>query len=171
MPTNIKRILLSLIFTAVLIPQSKAQNYKLHSVFLYSFARSIQWPESSSTGDFQITVLGKSPILEELKAMAETKKIGERTIKVNSATNASQIESCNIVFVSAESSKQLDGLLAQIGNKPIIVITEGKGLAEKGSAINFILKDGKLAFEINRKIIEKQNFKVSGDLMRLAILI
>jgi hypothetical protein len=44
-------------------------------------------------------------------------------------------------------------------------------MGAKGSNINFIVKDGKLAFELNQAAITKQNFKVSNELSRLAIMI
>ena len=54
----------------------------MHSVFIFSFTRYIQWPDAYNAGDFEIMVLGDSPIVEELKAMAQAKKVGDRTIKI-----------------------------------------------------------------------------------------
>jgi hypothetical protein len=51
------------------------------------------------------------------------------------------------------------------------VISETEGSGTKGSHINFIVKDGKLAFELNQMSINKQGLKVSIELTRLAILI
>ena len=74
-----KQILIKSILSSVIVFCSTnllAQNYQLHSVFLYSFTRYVQWPEESNTGDFDILVLGDSPILPELKKMADLKKVG-----------------------------------------------------------------------------------------------
>ena len=53
----------------------------------------------------------------------------------------------------------------------ILVVTEENGLGAKGSNINFIMREGKLAFELNQATLNKQNLKVSNELSRLAILI
>lgn len=62
---NMKKILLvSIILLGTQL--SFSQNYKLHSVYMYSFTRYILWPEAYNQGDFEILVLGDSPILDEL---------------------------------------------------------------------------------------------------------
>jgi len=97
--------------------------------------------------------------------------VGDRPIKVTKINSVSEIKKCNIIFVPSSKSSQLGDVLAKIGTQPILVITEEPGLTAKGSDINFVTKDGKLAFELNQAAISKQNLKVSNELTRLAILI
>jgi hypothetical protein len=149
-----------------------SQSHKYQSVFIYSFTRYVQWPEGYNQGDFEILVLGDCPILEELKAMATAKKVqGERNIKVTKINSPSEIRKCNMLYVPATKSNQLDGVIAKVNTQSILIITEEPGMGVKGSDINFIVKDGKLAFEINQAAVNKQNLKVSIELTRLAILI
>lgn len=150
---------------------SQAQNYKLHSVFIYSFTRYVIWPDTYSQGDFEILVMGDSPIIEELKGMAQAKKVGERTIKVTKISSPSEIRKCNMLFVPSGSSSQLNDVVTKVSNQSILIITEEPGLGLKGSDINFIQKDGKLAFELNQSAVNKQNLKIANELSRLAILI
>jgi hypothetical protein len=164
-----KMLLVSIILLSVQL--SFAQNYKLHSVYMYSFTRYILWPDVYNQGDFEIMVLGDSPILEELKAMAQAKKVGSRTIKVTKISNPADIRKCNMLFVPASKSGKIDDILLKVGTQSILVISEEAGLGAKGSNINFIVKDGKLVFELNQGTINKQNLKVSSELSRLAILI
>jgi hypothetical protein len=44
-------------------------------------------------------------------------------------------------------------------------------MATKGGDINFITKEGKLAFELNQASVNKKGLKVSTELTRLAVLI
>jgi len=149
-----------------------SQSHKFQSVFIYSFTKYVQWPEAYNQGDFEILVLGDCPILEELKAMAAAKKAqGDRTIKVTKINSPADIKKCNILYVPATKSGQLDGVLAKVNTQSILVITEEPGLGAKGSDINFIMKDGKLGFEINQAAVSKQSLKVSIELTRLAVLI
>lgn len=150
---------------------ANAQNYQLHSVFMYSFTRYIQWPAEVSEGDFEISVLGDSPILQELKTLAEKKKVGERAIRVTQANSLVQVKKCHILFVPESKSGQLGEILGKLGNSPTLVVTEQPGLGAKGSGINFIQKDGKLAFELNTGTLTKQKLKTAAELTRWAILI
>ncbi len=148
-----------------------AQNYKVHTVFMYSFTRYIQWPPDYSQGDFEILVLGDSPIVDELKEMAKTRKAGDRTIKVTKINATSDIRKCNMLFIPDSKSNQLGKVLSTVGSQSILVISESEGAGLQGSDINFVIKDGKLAFELNQAAVNKKNLKVSMELSRLAILL
>ena len=160
-----------LFFAAMSLGPAVAQNYKMHSVFIYSFTRYVQWPDAYNQGDFEIMVLGDSPIFDELKAMAQAKKVGDRPIKITKINEASEIRKCNILFLSTTKSALITEVMEKVNTQSILVVTEEPGHAQKGSDINFIVKDGKLAFELNQASVNKQGLKVSIELTRLAILI
>ena len=166
-----KRSSFLLFFAAMSLGPAVAQNYKMHSVFIYSFTRYVQWPDTYSQGDFEIMVLGDSPITEELKAMAQAKKVGDRAIKITRIKELSEIRKCNILFIPATKSAHIAEVMEKVNTQSILVVSEEPGLAQKGSDINFIIKDGKLAFELNQASVNKQGLKVSIELTRLAILI
>ena len=166
-----KRYLLIAIFSAFSFISGMAQSYKMHTVFIFSFTRYIQWPDAYSGGEFEILVLGDSPIVDELKAMAQVKKVGDRAIKVTKINNVSEIRKCNILFIPASKSPQIAEVLVKVTTQSILVVSEEQGLGAKGSNVNFVTKDGKLAFELNQGATTKQGLKVSNELSRLAILI
>lgn len=158
-------------FLTVCVFPVPAQSYKMHAVFIYSFTRYVIWPDDFNTGDFEILVLGDSPILDELKTMAQVKKVGDRTIKVTRIATVSDIRKCNMLFVPAGGMATIADVVTKINGRSILVVTEDTGAAQKGSNINFVTKDGKLAFELNQAALNKQGLKVSIELSRLAILI
>jgi len=162
--------LLALLLMLCVLP-AVAQNYKMHSVFVYSFTRYVIWPETYNSGDFEIMVLGESPIIDELKTMAQSKKVGDRTIKVTKIASPSEIKKCNMLFVSAGKTALIPEVMEKVNAQSILVISEEVGAAQKGSDINFIIKDGKLAFELNQASVNRQGLRVSNELSRLAILI
>lgn len=148
-----------------------AQGYKLHSVYIYGFTRYVIWPDEFNKDDFEIVVLGETPLTEELKLLSASKKVGDRAIKITQISSPSEIKKCNILFVAAARSADLVGVISKVNNQPILIITEEAGLGAKGSHINFIMKDGKLAFELNQAATAKHNLKISNTLTGMAILI
>lgn len=148
-----------------------AQNYKLRTVVVYSFTRYIHWPEDYEAGDFEIKVLGDSPFTEELQNMAKIKKVGERKISVTKVDGVSEIGKCHILIIPSSQSPHLAEVLQEVGSQATLVVTEEPGLGVKGSDVNFVDKDGKLAFELNQAQLNKKKLKVSTELTRLAILI
>jgi hypothetical protein len=159
------------VLMVVLSNLALAQGYKLHSVYVYGFTRYVEWPTDYSQGDFEILVLGDSPITDQLKEMATAKKVGDRNIKVTKISSPAEIRKCNILIIPASQSAQFATVISKTSNLSILVITEEPGLGAKGSDINFITKDGKLVFELNQTAASKHNLKISNALMGMAILI
>jgi hypothetical protein len=150
---------------------SQAQNYNLHTVFIYSFTRYVIWPDAYNQGEFEILVLGESPMYDALQKMAQVKKVGDRPIKITKITSAAEIRKCNILFLPAGKANDLGDVVSKVNNQSILIITEEPGLGARGSDINFIMKEGKLAFELNQSAVSRQNLKIANELSRLAILI
>ena len=167
---NMKKTFVFILFLLTSV-MGFAQNYKLHTLFIFSFTRYVQWPDAYNQGDFEILILGDCPVIEDLKAMAQAKKVGDRPIKVTKINSPSEIRKCNILFVPASKSSQLAEILSKVNTQSILVVTEENGMGTKGSNINFIMREGKLAFELNQSTVTRQNLRVSTELSRLAILI
>jgi YfiR/HmsC-like len=148
-----------------------AQNYQTYTLYIHGFSKYVQWPEEYRTGDFEIVVLGDSPIFGELQKMAEKKKLGDRSIKILKIKSVGEFKKSQMLFVSTEQLGLLNEVFAKIGTKPTLIVTDQSGVGIKGSDINFITKDGKLAFELNQKAMNKHNLKASSELIKLAILI
>jgi hypothetical protein len=165
-----RKCLLLLVF-GFLMNTGVAQNYKLHSVYIYGFTRYVVWPDGYNQGDFEILVMGDSPVIEALKELAQAKKVGDRAIKVTRISSPSEIRRCNMLFLPASQSSQLTDVMAKVASQSTLIITEEPGLGTKGSHINFIMKEGKLAFELNQAAASKHNLKVSNALTSMAILI
>jgi hypothetical protein len=148
-----------------------AQNYQTYTLYMHGFARFVLWPEDDKKGDFEILVLGESPLIAELQKMADKKKVGDRAIKVVKINSMAEFRKGHMLFIPSAQSSQLVDILAKVADKPTLVITEQLGLGAKGSDVNFIVKDGKLVFELNQAALAKHKLKASTELTRLAIVI
>ncbi|MTI40782.1 YfiR family protein [Fulvivirga lutimaris] len=146
-----------------------AQNYQLHTVYIYSFIRYVQWP--TIEGDFVIGVVGESPIIEHLKKMASAKKAGSRDIIIKEFASSASVTPTDILFVSKGASDSFEDIKSKVNTANTLLITETEGLGMEGSAINFVERNSKLAFELNRHAVEEAGLKVSTELTRLAIII
>jgi YfiR/HmsC-like len=162
--------LMAFVFFAAFGVQGQ-QNYQTYTLYIHSFAKMIQWPEEDKKGDFEIYVLGESPIVAELQKMAERKKLGDRVIKVFKIASMREYKKGHMLFVPAAQSAQLNEVLTKVGEVSTLIITEQAGLGAKGSSINFFLKENKLAFELNQAALAKHKLKAPIELTRLATII
>lgn len=159
-------LLIGLLFICAV---AQAQTYKLHTLYMYSFSKHIQWPEGGNQGDFKIGIVGESPIAGPLQKMASLKKINNRLIKVITFSSVDEIQDCNILFLPIDQSGNFSKALNSVGNRSILLVTEKDGLGAKGSAINFVMKNNRLMFEINNDAIDKANLQVAAELKKYAL--
>ena len=71
---------LSLVLVVSVNLPVKSQDEKLKAIFVYNFTKYVNWPTRS--GNFVITVLGKSPISTEILSIASKKTVGNSPIEV-----------------------------------------------------------------------------------------
>lgn len=76
-----------------------SQNENVKAVFIYNFTKYISWPQSESSGDFIVGVLGSPAMESSLNALAAKKKVGTRDIKVLNFNSFDAIQKCHILFV------------------------------------------------------------------------
>lgn len=143
-------------------------DYKYHSIFIYNFTKYLQWPPSSAT-EFVIGIVGNSDITPELEKMAQNKMVGAQKIVVKKFSSHSEISACQMLFVPQGQNKHINDIVAKAHKNGTLVITESPGMATKGSNINFVIKDNRWRFELNKKSTEEANIKVSNELVKLSI--
>lgn len=143
------------------------QNEKFKALFIYNFTKYIEWP-STNGQHFVIMVLGDSPIVTDLSSIAQVKKVGSSAITVKKIQSIAEVSDCQILYVSGNKSRLVPDLIARIQGKNILLITDDL-IGKSGFGINFIVKDGKQAFEVSKANIESNGLKINSGLLALGI--
>src|SRR3712207_4967773 len=84
---------------------AQVNNQKIHSIFIYNFAKYTQWPTNTQSGDFVIEVLGRSPLADELERVVANKMVGSQKIVVRRVTSPDHISASHIVVVPSSESR------------------------------------------------------------------
>jgi hypothetical protein len=164
-----KRYNLLIIGLMLLISNSAfSQIEKFQATYIYSFLSYIEWPASYRTGDFKIGVLGNNPIIAELYKITKNKKMYSQTIKVAPFATVNDIKDCHILFIPPAQSANIEKAINKLSNKSTLIITAIQNGISKGAAINFIITNGKLNFEIKPNNAKSRNIKISSSLSKLA---
>jgi hypothetical protein len=90
---------------------------------------------------------------------------------IKKLSSAGEAESCQVVYVGKAKNKEFENIKTSVTGKSVLTITDGNGMGQKGSCINFKVIDGKLKFELNQATVTGSNLKVSTQLSSMAILI
>ncbi len=127
----------------------------------------MEWPNDDLT-DFTITVLGDSPIYDELIKVSQKKKAGARNIAVLKANTVDEIVKCHILFIAPNKASLLNKLTNNhVGNSTLIV-TEQQGALGQGSDLNFSQRGEKITFQISERSLSEKKIKVSSAFSTLA---
>jgi hypothetical protein len=146
-------------------------NSKMKAIFIMNFTKLIEWPKSYREGNFVVGVVGESPLFSELSKMAKTKKVANQSLQIKKFKTTKDIAKCHILYVSRSQSEDISSVLKKVKSNSTLIITEKQGLVDKGAGINFIIKNNRQKFELNKKNVEKYKLKVSSNLEALAFTV
>lgn len=145
--------------------------HEIHAAMLFNFIKYVQWPNEGDGGEFVVGVIGDDNVFNTLNQWYNGKQKGSKKYVIKKLSSASESTSCQVLYVGKAKSKDFDDIMNLIGGKSILTITDGNGLGQKGSCINFKVIDGKLKFEMNQATLTSSNLKVSSQLSSMAIMI
>jgi hypothetical protein len=160
------------LFVSAFDIQTEVEEYEAKAAFIYNFTKFIEWEDNSMNGtpSFNIGVLGDSPIIKPLKELSASKKINNKRIMIVKYSNVNELKGCHILFVPETTSDNVIKELSQSSAlKNTLLITENSGELENGSAINFLVVNNKIRFEINMNTLNKNKIKASSQLLKLAM--
>lgn len=163
---GIGKIIIGIVFVFISI-SSRAQEENFISVSIYNFTRYIDWP-ANTAGVFTIDIIGHKSIYDKLKELVETRRVGNLNIVVRYLESVNQITQSEILFIGFWQSKDIAKVMEKVSNKNTLILTEKDGMIENGSAINFVIRNNAIKFEIKRAHIEKYGLKVGEGLINLA---
>jgi hypothetical protein len=164
----------ALVWPAGLRAQSALQHeYEIKAAYLYNFINYIDWPANTlppAGGTITIGIVGENPFGPAINPL-KGKQIKGRTLAVKQVATAKDLESCQIVFVSASEKARLPEIFGQLKESKALTVSEMDGFATQGGIINFISERNKVRFEINPDAAHRMGLTISSELLKLARLV
>jgi YfiR/HmsC-like len=140
--------------------------YQLKAAFLYNFAAFTEWPAQVGS-ELDLCVYGRDPFGTEIDGL-NGKSVGQRKLVVQRKTGFGALKGCQIVFLPAAEMDQLPRLLDSLRGLPVLTITESRGGARQGAALNMNLVQGKVTFEANLVAARAAGLNFSSRMLSLA---
>lgn len=156
------------------VPVSLPDEYTVKAVFLYSFGRYVEWPATafgSPSAPFVIGILGEDTFGGALDAVAAKKTIQGRSIVVRRSASVQEFRApCQILFISHTlPADQQAAAIQKVQGKPVLVIGETPGFAERGGTANFTVDGDRIRFEINIENARRAQLRMDAKLLSLGI--
>jgi hypothetical protein len=157
-------------FLSVYFANGQTVDIKKSALFVFNFTKYVDWPDDGFQ-EFSVGIFGDQKTLVEFQKQALNKKYGQLGIKVKLCNKPSETRDCQVVYISKSYMSKSKSIIAFIGDKSILIITEGEGQTKVSAAHISIFqqndKSNKTSFEISKKNIENSNLKVSSQLLNI----
>jgi hypothetical protein len=149
--------------------ESSLTRHQVEAVFLFNFAKYVDWPAAfpSAAAPITIGVMGTDLFGEDLHRI-EGKTVNGRTLVVKHLSSDSDVSGCHILFISASESPRIGGILDKLRALPILTVGEDGLLVRNGGIINFVLKNGNVRLEIDLAAARKAGLTISSRLLAVA---
>ncbi|PKQ70568.1 YfiR family protein [Raineya orbicola] len=148
--------------------QSNVRNYAHHPVYIYNFCKFTQWPAVKT--ELKIGVLGNSPLYEGLRRMAATKSTYNLKFIVERYNTPNDIKDCDVLFIPFTSPFDVKDIAQKLIGRNVMIITEDEKHI-RDACFNFVVKEGKLMYQVNKQQCDRAKLRVSTKLLSLGIIV
>ncbi|WP_066631189.1 YfiR family protein [Labilibacter marinus] len=163
-----KKKLIAAILVLMTISLSGQQSM-FKALFMFNFAKYIEWPKQDSKQEFVIGVYGNDDIVPELKKLAAARKINNKKIVVKTVKNPSEVPDASLFYVPHSSSGNIEKVTSFFAGKPTLIVSDKADLCQKGAGINYVMQDGKMKYEVCKRNLTSHQLNVDPKLISLGI--
>jgi hypothetical protein len=155
--------------TAVLA-QPAALEYAVKANYLYKFGPFVGWPSdafANAGSPFKVCVLGEDPFGAALDEATRGQTVAGHPVVVRRLQGVSVNPDCHVVYVGRSRAQKPAEVLRMLRDQPVLTVTdEGQGVT--GGIIHFVLRDGRVRFEIDTGAAQVSGLALSSKLLGLA---
>jgi len=147
--------------------QAVPLEYRVKAAYLLNFTRFVEWPRASLavSDPFTICVAGTNPFGLALSATLLGETVAGRTLASRVVSDAAATR-CQVLFIP--HSVPAAAYLRAVRGTPVLTVGEAEDFLEQGGAINFVLEEGKVRFDVNPDAVSRNQLTMSSRLLRLA---
>jgi hypothetical protein len=162
----------ALLWSAAALPAPT--EYQVKAVFLYNFARFVEWPASTfvaADAPFTLCVYGADPFGADLDAVVRGESVSGRPMAVRRVRELRDLSQCQILFISRSGVRDLETLLATLDHRATLTVSDVEVSAKHGVMIRLMTVQGKIRLRVNIDAVRAAHLTVSSNLLRSAEII
>lgn len=152
----------------------QAEEYALKASFIQRFVQFIKWPAevpADSSVSLEIGIIGQGPFKGQLEEVFANLNDPLRSLQVKKIEDISDIQSCDLLFISNSETERLHSILDITATKPVLTIGDSEGFCQAGVIINFYIDGDRLHFKININAARKSGLEIDPFLLDYAKIV
>lgn len=168
---------LGLLTTLVLpLPASRGREqglneYQAKASFLAAFPKFVEWPPdafSAEQSPLLLCVFGDFSFGTSLAQATRGTSIRGRRVEVRWTRKEQDLRACHILFVSRSEGKRYGSIFKSIQGANVLTVGETSDFLASGGAIDFLIAEDKLQFEVNMGAASDAHLRISSNMLALA---
>lgn len=171
--TRLRRVAAAAAVFSLCVPGLAAQDTierDVKAAFLYNFTRFIEWPGGAPQGEgpFRLCVVADGAMERAIRRTVAGESVQGRPLVMAEPRTPQDAQDCQILYVGRSESDRASRLLAAVRDRPVLTVGDSSRFVEQGGAIQFVLEDNRVRFDVNLPSARRSNLKVSSNLLRVA---
>jgi hypothetical protein len=148
-----------------------AEEYQVKAAYLYKFLGFVEWPPQvfqTPQSPFVIGVVGADALADELAQVVASRQVNGRPAVARKLRVGEPLTGVHLLFIGRDVGTRAAAVLAAVKDKSTLTVTESEEAFAAGSAINFVVIDDKVRFDVALRSAETSNLKISSRLLGVA---
>lgn len=151
-----------------------ATEAQVKAVFVFNFSHFVTWPANSfvnSTDPFVIGVLGGEEVARQLEEAVRGERVDAHPLVVRRLTGIEQAQDCRILYIDRSQAGQLDRILAAVGRRGTLTVSDLEGSAQRGVMIQLAREDNRIRLLVNVEAARMAGLTINSNLLRPARIV
>ena len=149
------------------LAQRPAPEDHIKAVFLFNFAKYVDWPDAPGTAaGIRLCVPANPEFLATLRSAVQGEVVNGRPLTATDLDGLDAARECDILYVGTASKPDAAAWTAAVRGRR--TLTVGDGSLAEGLVIAFVRDQNRIRFDINRAAASQQNLTISSRLLGLA---
>jgi hypothetical protein len=141
---------------------------ELKSATILLFLRHATWPEKvDAKGPITVGVVGRSSFAQTLRTFLDGKSVNGRAVRTVELKPAFDPRCCQAIYFAADKNTEIRQALQETGLAHTLTIGDADRFIDLGGAVNLLLVDGHMAFEVSLEALDRAGIEISSKLLRL----
>ena len=139
---------------------------ELRAATVLAFLRHAEWSPSPPGTTLTVGAVGRASMVRALQRSLEGKTAHNRTVRVVVVRHPSECQECQAAYLAIESRVELKQLLAGLRCPGLLSIGESDHFLDAGGAVQLLIQDGHIGFEVFHEALERSAVSISSKLLR-----
>jgi hypothetical protein len=151
-------------------PETKPTQYEVEAAYLFNFGKFVGWPSGTQADSpFVICVLGQDPFGPVLDHTIAGETLRGRPVQDKRIARPQDATGCSILYISSSESGRLSKILPAMQEAPVLTVSDIPDFVQQGGMIQFVLRDGRVRFEVNLAPAQSNGLSMSSELLKVAV--